>query len=177
LVQKNNDGIFKAIYTELGLRCNFTLSIVNRLIFHKKIELKEFERALYVYNKLIYNKTKIYFIPGEDDYALKRISLIQSSSSIHKSQERLISRLDLIVAQLNKRIEFEVPEIIKSEALKIVLGKIDKTEGKSGLKHTNISGASLLLAFRKIQIPIPLDFVGEAGVNSELILKNKKEVI
>lgn len=173
-IREKRACLFKPISKGLNLKRGFTLSMLYRLIHHKKIELKEFERQLFIYNNLIYSKVYIYYIPGQEEYAIKRISEIKSSLYIQRSQDRLIKNFDSLVDQLNIKFNFEIPEIIKSEALKITLEIFEKPEIGRGLNNVDLSGASLLISFRKFRIPIPINVISEAVVYTNLILKNKK---
>ena len=172
-VKEKRACLFKIIYRGLELKRMITLSIVKRLISQKKLELREFDRVLYLYGKIIYTIAKIYFIQGEEEYASKRISQIQTSRATQRSQNRIIKVLDILVEQVNEKIDFKVPEVIKSEALKIALENIEKTERKTGLKHIDLLAATLLLSFREFKIPIPRDIISKAAVHANLILKNK----
>lgn len=176
-IREKKACLFKTIHKGLSLKRGFTLSMLHRLIFHSKLEIKNFERALYIHNNLIYSKVSIYYIPGQEDYALKRISEVRSSSNVQRSQKVLLNRFDCLVKQLNKEIEFEVPEIIKSEALKITFQKIsqelEKTGRRPGTKHVDLLGAALYLSLRKFYLPIPFDFISKAAVHTNIVLKNK----
>ncbi len=171
-IREKKACLFKPIYEELPLKRGITLSILQRLNFQKKIEIKEFERIFYIHNNLIYSKAKIYYIPGNEEYAIKRISEVQSGSSAQRSEKALLSRFDNLIEQLNKELEFEVPEIIKSEAIKIAFRKIKKS-GRTGIKHVDLLGAVLSLSFRKFHIPISFDSISKAAVHTSLLLKSK----